>query len=118
MMVEKVISLNVIQSVSVSTLRDDWVVLHLTSSSDGSDCIISCVFKTELIARLSQITNGRITVNVVSQIQYKKKGGKLAVMKFIKDEKILRDDYYKSHIVSVPSGEAPSSRKIICLIIK
>ncbi|KAI9469759.1 MAG: P-loop containing nucleoside triphosphate hydrolase protein [Benjaminiella poitrasii] len=113
---EKVLSLNIISSVSVSTLRDDWVVLHLDSSPDGSDCIISCVFKTELIARLSQVTNGRIRVNVTPQIQYKKKGGKTVTMKFVKDEKVLRDDTYKSHVVHVSSGEPPSSRKCFSLI--
>ncbi|CEP08007.1 hypothetical protein [Parasitella parasitica] len=99
MLDEKVISLNVIKSVSVSALRDDWVVLHLDSSPDGSDCVISCVFKTELLARLSQVTNGRIAVNVEPQIQYKKKGGKMTTMQFVKDEKIPRDDFYKSHVV-------------------
>ncbi|KAI7873701.1 P-loop containing nucleoside triphosphate hydrolase protein [Mucor mucedo] len=107
---EKVISLDVIQSVSVSTLRDDWVVLHLNASTDGSDCIISCVFKTELITRLSQLTQGRITVKVDSQIQYRKKSGKTAIMKFVKDESIKQGDRYKSHIVSVPSGEPPTSQ--------
>ncbi|EPB89143.1 myosin I [Mucor circinelloides 1006PhL] len=107
---EKVLSLNTIRNASVSTLRDDWVVLHLDSSPDGSDCVISCVFKTELLARLSQATNGRITVNVEPQIQYKKKGGKIVTMKFIKDEKIPRDDFYKSHVVHVPSGEPPNSQ--------
>ncbi|OAD08469.1 hypothetical protein MUCCIDRAFT_116620, partial [Mucor lusitanicus CBS 277.49] len=107
---EKVLSLNIIKSASVSTLRDDWIVLHLDGSPDGSDCVLSCVFKTELLARLSQATNGRITVNVEPQIQYKKKGGKMVTMKFIKDEKIPRDDYYKSHVVQVPSGEPANSQ--------
>lgn len=108
---EKVIPLDVIQKISVSTLRDDWVVLHLNPSTDNGDCIISCVFKTELITRLYQLTQGRITINVDSQIQYRKKNGKTAIMKFVKDESIKRGDRYKSHIVSVPSGEPPTSRK-------
>ncbi|KAI8636235.1 P-loop containing nucleoside triphosphate hydrolase protein [Parasitella parasitica] len=110
MIEEKVFSLNVIKRASVSTLRDDWVILHLDSSPDGSDCVISCVFKTELLARISQVTNGRITVNVEPQIQYKKKGGKMVTMQFLKDEKIPRDDFYKSHVVYVPSGEPPDSQ--------
>ncbi|KAL9543808.1 hypothetical protein MBANPS3_007936 [Mucor bainieri] len=107
---EKVLSLSIIRSASVSTLRDDWVVLHLDSSPDGSDCVLSCVFKTELLARLSQATNGRIAVNVEPQIQYKKKGGKMVTMQFIKDDKVPRDDYYKSHVVHVPSGEPANSQ--------
>lgn len=110
---ERIISINVIRSVSVSTLRDDWVILHLDSSPDGGDFVLSCVFKTELIARLAQTTNGRITVDILPQIQYKKKGGKPVTMKFVKDESISRDDYYKSHVVSVPSGEPPTSRKFL-----
>lgn len=108
---KRIISISTIRSISVSTLRDDWVILHLDPSSpDGGDFVLSCVFKTELIARLAQITNGRITVNVAPQIQYKKKGCKPVTMKFVKDETVRRDDNYKSHVVSVPSGEPPTSR--------
>lgn len=109
---EKVLSLNTIRSASLSTLRDDWVVLHLDGSPDG-DCILSCIFKTELVARLSQLTNGRITVNVTPEIQYKKKGGKTVTMKFVKDESVKNDDLYKSHVVRVGSGEPATSRKFI-----
>jgi myosin I len=42
-------------------------------------------------------------------IQYSKKKGKMADVKFIKDETVQRDDIYKSHTVHVPSGAAPSS---------
>lgn len=108
---EKVISLNTISKVSVSTLRDDWMILHLDSSPDGSDCVISCVFKTELLARLAQLSNGRISIDIAPQIEYKKKGGKPVSMKFIKDESVPRDDVYKSHVVRVPSGEPGTSRK-------
>ncbi|KAI8882505.1 hypothetical protein K501DRAFT_251255 [Backusella circina FSU 941] len=104
---EKAFSLNVIRSVSLSTLRDDWVVLHLDGTPDG-DCVISCVFKTELATRLSQTSNGRIKVDITSQIQYRKKGNKTVTMKFIKDNTIRRDDVYKSHVVRVPAGEPPN----------
>ncbi|KAI8391715.1 P-loop containing nucleoside triphosphate hydrolase protein [Radiomyces spectabilis] len=106
---EKVLSLNIINSVSVSTLRDDWMVLHLDSSPDG-DCIIHCNFKTELMAHMLQQSGGRIRVNVEPQIQYKKKGGKMVTMKFVKDEKVQGDAVYKSHVVQVSSGEPPNSQ--------
>ncbi|KAI8146457.1 P-loop containing nucleoside triphosphate hydrolase protein [Fennellomyces sp. T-0311] len=105
---EKILNLNVISGVSTSTLRDDWVVLHVDSSPDG-DTILSCIFKTELITHMAQQTSGRIRVDVQPQIQYKKKGGKSVTMKFVKNEKVPRDDVYKSHVVNVPSGEAASS---------
>ncbi|ORY95452.1 P-loop containing nucleoside triphosphate hydrolase protein [Syncephalastrum racemosum] len=105
---EKILSLNIINSISTSTLRDDWIVLHLDSSPDG-DTILSCLFKTELMAQMLQQSGGRIRVNVSQQIQYSKKGGKSVTMKFVKDEKVKRDDVYKSHVVSVPSGEPANS---------
>ncbi|KAI8997874.1 P-loop containing nucleoside triphosphate hydrolase protein [Pilobolus umbonatus] len=107
---EKVISLFSIQSVSVSTMRDDWIIFHLDSASDG-DTIISCVFKTELITRLIQTTQGRVALQILPKIQYKNKKGKIVAMSFVRDESVLRNDYYKSHVVHVPSGEAPKSGK-------
>ncbi|KAL0094988.1 P-loop containing nucleoside triphosphate hydrolase protein [Phycomyces blakesleeanus] len=106
---EKAISLSVINSASVSSMRDDWVVLHLDNSPDG-DSILSCYFKTELLTHMLQQTNGRIKVNVNPQIQYAKKGGKSVTMKFVKDDKIKHDDVYKSHVVHVPTGEPANSQ--------
>ncbi|KAI8369799.1 P-loop containing nucleoside triphosphate hydrolase protein [Choanephora cucurbitarum] len=106
---EKVISLNVINGISVSTYQDDWVVLHIDSSPDG-DAILSCVFKTELLAHMLQQTGGRIKVSVTPQIQYKKKGGKAVTMKFVKDETAKGDGVYKSHVVKIASGCPASSQ--------
>lgn len=106
---EKVINLNVISSISVSTLQDDWAVLHIDSSPDG-DTILSCTFKTELLAHMLQQTGGRIKVSVTPQIQYKKKGGKTVTMKFVKDETAKGDGVYKSHVVKICSGEPAGSQ--------
>lgn len=106
---EKVISLNVISGISVSTLQDDWVVLHLDSSPDG-DTILSCTFKTEMLAHMLQQAGGRIKVSVVPQIQYKKKGGKAVTMKFVKDETAKGDGIYKSHVVKICSGAPAGSQ--------
>lgn len=106
---EKIISLNVINRVSTSTLRDDWIVLHVDSPE--GDTILSCFFKTELMTHMAQQTGGRIKIDVQPQIQYRKKGNKQVTMKFVKDEKVKRDDVYKSHVVNVPSGEPANSRK-------
>lgn len=110
MMDEKVFSFNSIQSLSTSTLRDDWIVLHVNGSPDG-DVLLSCIFKTELAAHIVQQSNGKINLNVEQQIQYSKKGGKPVTMKFVKDETVPRDDVYKSHVVRVPSGAPASSGK-------
>ena len=109
---EKILSLNVISGVSTSTLRDDWIVLHVDNSPDG-DTILSCIFKTELMVHMAQQSSGRIRIDATPQIQYKKKGGKSVTMKFVKNEKIPRDDVYKSHVVNVPSGEPANSGKYI-----
>jgi len=42
-------------------------------------------------------------------VEYAKKKEKKQLIKFVKDETIPRDDVYKSHVVSVPSGEPPNS---------
>ncbi|CAO3593922.1 unnamed protein product [Absidia cylindrospora] len=114
MMDEKVFSFSSIQNLSTSTLRDDWIILHVNGSPDG-DVLLSCIFKTELAAHLVQQSNGKITLNVEQQIQYSKKGGKPVTMKFVKDETVPRDDVYKSHVVRVPSG-APASSESAGLI--
>lgn len=106
---EKVISLNNISGISVSTLQDDWVVLHVNGAPEG-DTILSCTFKTEMMAHILQQTGGRIKVSVVPQIQYKKKGGKSVTMKFIKDETATGDGLYKSHVVKICSGAPAGSQ--------
>jgi len=45
----------------------------------------------------------------VGRVEYKKKKDKKASIKFVKDERIIKDDVYKSSTVSVASGEAASS---------
>lgn len=41
------------------------------------------------------------------RLEYAKKKDKKAQIKFVKDERITKDDMYKSHAVSVASGEPP-----------
>lgn len=106
---EKVISLNNISGISVSTLQDDWVIIHLNSSPEG-DAILSCTFKTEMLAHIAQQTGGRVKVSVLPQIPYKKKGGKSVTMKFVKEETATGDGLYKSHVVKICSGAPPGSQ--------
>ncbi|WAR51919.1 hypothetical protein PtB15_1B356 [Puccinia triticina] len=105
--VERKINVSVINSVGVSHLRDDWIVLNV-SNSEEQDPLLSCVFKTELITRLKQLQSS-LTVNIGPTISYRKKKDKMAVIKFQKDETIQRGDVYKSHTVSVPSGQPGTS---------
>ncbi|EIN13905.1 myosin class I heavy chain [Punctularia strigosozonata HHB-11173 SS5] len=105
---ERKIPLITIKSIAVSNLRDDWLALN-TNNPEEADPIISCYFKTEFCATLLRLTQASINLVIGPTIQYSKKKGKLAEVKFIKDETVPRDDVYKSHTVHVPSGEPPSS---------
>ncbi|KAI0800616.1 P-loop containing nucleoside triphosphate hydrolase protein [Fomes fomentarius] len=106
---ERKINLVTIKSVSMSNLRDDWLVLNLGPTEEG-DPIINCVFKTELTTHMLRLTQGSINVLIGLTIDYNKKKEKRAQIKFIKDETIPRGDTYKSHTVHVPSGEPPNSQ--------
>ncbi|RPD82286.1 hypothetical protein L226DRAFT_21648 [Lentinus tigrinus ALCF2SS1-7] len=106
---ERKINLVTIKSVSMSNLRDDWLVLNLGHTEEG-DPIISCVFKTELVTHMLKLTQGSINVLIGPIIDYTKKKEKKAQIKFIKDETVPRNDTYKSHTVHVPSGEPPNSQ--------
>ena len=45
----------------------------------------------------------------LTRLEYAKKKDKKAQIKFTKDERVAKDDVYKSHTVSVASGEPPGS---------
>ncbi|KAK7058460.1 class II myosin [Paramarasmius palmivorus] len=105
---ERKIPLVTIKAISMSTLRDDWIVLHGNASEEG-DPVFSCYFKTELASNLMQLSQGGINLQIVPMIDYAKKKEKRAQIKFVKDETVQKDDVYKSHTVHVPSGEPPGS---------
>ena len=96
------------------------------NASEEGDPIIHCYFKTELAAKLLQLTQASISmmigptcvlwkwrsvviITIFYRIDYSKKKDKRAQIKAIKDETIQKDDMYKSHAIHVPSGEPPSS---------
>ena len=104
---ERVIPLSTIRQVGLSTLRDDWIVLQV--GTDEGDPLLHCDFKTEFVAYLLQQTGGRTHVVIAPQLEYVRKGRKKAHVSFRKDESIPVGDVYKSSIVSVGSGEPPTS---------
>ncbi|CAG8455158.1 9930_t:CDS:10 [Scutellospora calospora] len=109
MNVERKIPLVTIKGVSLSHLRDDWVVLHLNNpTKELGDLAFSCLFKTEFVTHLSQLKGTQFQVDISESIEYTKKINKTANIKFIKDE-TAKDDVYKSHAVYVCSGEPPNS---------
>lgn len=106
--VERKIPLVTIKSVGLSNLRDDWIAINV-SNSEEADPIISCYFKTEFVTHLLQRTNGAVNVKVGPTVEYSKKKDKMALITFKKDESVQKDDVYKSHVVSVSSGEPATS---------
>jgi len=97
------------------------------NASEEGDPVFSCFFKTELMVCLNRLSRGNMQIVIgptyVSlvftmngllnhcclSIEYSKKKDKKQVISFRRDETIRRDDAYKSHVVSVQSGEPPSS---------
>ncbi|KAI5997960.1 myosin class I heavy chain [Pisolithus albus] len=105
---ERKIPLITIKSISLSNLRDDWMVFNCNASEEG-DPVLHCYFKTELVVQLLRLTQASINVCIAPTVEYAKKKDKKQVISFVKDETIPRDDVYKSHAVRVPSGEPPNS---------
>ncbi|KAG0365135.1 class II myosin [Gamsiella multidivaricata] len=106
---ERTVMLNAIKAVSISNLRDDWMVFSIdTMNPEEGDIVLECDFKTELITHLLQRSGGRIGVNVGPQCEYTKKKNKTGTIKFVKDDRI-KTETYKSHVVTVPSGEPADS---------
>ncbi|KAK9451618.1 P-loop containing nucleoside triphosphate hydrolase protein [Limtongia smithiae] len=104
---ERTIPINQITSVGLSNLRDDWVAIG-TSGPKEPDPLIWCVFKTELITRLKMILPS-VAIKIGATVEYEKKPGKMAIVKFQKDTSVPRDDIYKSGTVRVPPGEPANS---------
>lgn len=77
---ERKIALSAIRTISMSTLRDDWlvskvIIAHSTPAlmnvqainlgpTEEGDPFISCVFKTELVTHLLRLTSASINVNI------------------------------------------------------
>ncbi|KII94264.1 hypothetical protein PLICRDRAFT_421752 [Plicaturopsis crispa FD-325 SS-3] len=105
---DRKIPLVTIKGISMSNLRDDWMILNCNPCEEG-DPILHCYFKTELAANLMRLTQASINLTIGPVLDYLKKKDKKAQIKFIKDETVTKDDTYKSHTVHVASGEPPGS---------
>ncbi|KAK9470285.1 P-loop containing nucleoside triphosphate hydrolase protein [Dipodascopsis tothii] len=104
---ERTIPIGQIQYVALSNLRDDWFAIS-TGSASEPDPFLWCVFKTELVTRLKMILPN-LNLRIGPTVEYNKKPGKKAIVKFQKDPAVARDDTYKSSVVHVPPGERPNS---------
>ncbi|KAL4070693.1 myosin class I heavy chain [Scleroderma citrinum] len=106
--VERKIPLVTIKNISMSNLRDDWLIFNCNASEEG-DPVLHCYFKTELAVHLLRLTQASINVTIGPKIEYAKKKDKKQSIEFVKDETVARNDVYKSQKVHVPSGEPPNS---------
>src|SRR5579859_5162799 len=107
MSIERAVPLGALKYIGMSSLRDDWVAFVLGSNSEP-DIFFSCVFKTELVTRLSLLMRG-LDIRIGPTVDWAKKPGKMTTIKFVKDPKVPRDDVYKSSTVHVPEGLPPYS---------
>ncbi len=106
---EFTIGLSSINYVGLSALQDDWLTLSLRGLPQP-DPLINCVFKTELITRLSKLNPG-LDVKIGPTIQYQKKPGKFHNVKFQTSSAAPKNgDLYKSGTVSVQQGNPASSK--------
>ncbi len=115
-MVERKIPLVIIQGVSMTNLRDDFVALNVNACEEG-DPIFTCNFKTEMMCVILTLTGGNMSVNIAPTIDYTRKKDKRAVIKSQKDESVRGDGVYKSHTIMVGSGESPSSGVYILILL-
>ncbi|KAK9240642.1 P-loop containing nucleoside triphosphate hydrolase protein [Lipomyces kononenkoae] len=104
---ERAIPLGQIQYIGLSNLRDDWIAVGANSPQEP-DPLLWCVFKTELVTRLKMVLPG-LNLRIAATVEYNKKPGKKAIVKFQKDPSVPRDDIYKSGIVRVAPGEPANS---------
>ncbi|ORY26132.1 P-loop containing nucleoside triphosphate hydrolase protein [Naematelia encephala] len=107
---ERKIPLVTIRGISLSNLRDDFIVLNVSPCEEG-DPVLTCTLKTEMMCVILTLTGGNMNVSVGPVVDYAKKKDKRAQIKTQKDESVLGDAVYKSHTIMVGSGEPPNSGK-------
>ncbi|KAK8864643.1 myosin-1 [Kwoniella newhampshirensis] len=105
---ERKLPLVTIRAIAMTNLRDDFVALNVPPCEEG-DPVFTCVFKTEMMCVLLTLTGGSIAVNIGPSIDYAKKKEKRAAIKAQKDEAVRGEATYKSHTISVGSGEPANS---------
>ncbi|EHL02183.1 putative Myosin-1 [Glarea lozoyensis 74030] len=106
--IERAVPLGAIKFVSVSTCRDDWFSLGISSPQEA-DPLLTCVLKTELFTHMQSVMpGGGFTLKISDAIEYAKKPNKMQLVKVIKDS-TMREDFYKSGAVHTTQGEPPNS---------
>ncbi|WOO80631.1 Myosin-1 [Vanrija pseudolonga] len=104
---ERKIPLSTIRAISMTNLRDDFIILNVNPCEEG-DPVMTCAFKTELTCVILTEVGGNLSVNIGPTIEYAKKKDKKASIKAVKGGGV-GDAVYKSHTITVGQGEAPNS---------
>jgi myosin-1 len=60
---ERKINLGAIQSIAMTNLKDDWMVIRGPICEEG-DPVLSCVFKTEFVTHLMTATRGSVNLTI------------------------------------------------------
>ncbi|KAI9668881.1 MAG: class II myosin [Alyxoria varia] len=105
---ERTIPVGAVKFISVSKLKDDWMGIGVGSAQEP-DPLLNCIFKTEFLTHLKNVSRGSVSVKVADVVEYNKKPGKLATIKTMKDPQVPRDDSYGSGTIRTGAGEAPNS---------
>ncbi|WWD17048.1 myosin-1 [Kwoniella shandongensis] len=105
---ERKIPLVTLKAIAMTNLRDDFVAFNVPPCEEG-DPVFTCIFKTEMTCVILGLTGGSVAVNIGPSIDYAKKKDKRAAIKAQKDESVRGEATYKSHTISVGSGEPPNS---------
>lgn len=105
---ERKIPLVTIRGISMTNLRDDFIILNVNPCEEG-DPVMTCSFKTELTCVILTEVGGNIAVNVAANIEYAKKRDKKVGIKAVKGAG-TGDATYKSHTITVGQGESPTAR--------
>jgi myosin-1 len=108
---EMAVSIPQIKYIALSECVDDWIALCMDSKS-VADALINCVFKTELLAILSNLIP-HVDIRIGSSITYHKEVGLSSTIRFNKDKKLSGNDKFHGGVVRVPPGLSPGSESQI-----
>ncbi|TVY33935.1 Myosin [Lachnellula subtilissima] len=110
--VEKAVPLGAIKFVGISTCRDDWFSLGVSSPQEA-DPLLNCVLKTELFTHMQASMPAGFNLKIGDSIEYARKPNKMQLVKVLKDRDAAKppvsEDFYKSGAIHTQPGEPPSS---------
>lgn len=108
---EKAVPIPQIKYISLSECADDWIALCMDSKS-VADALVNCVFKTELLAILSNLIP-HVDIRIGSSITYHKEVGLSSTIRFNKDKMLSGNDRVHGGVVRVPPGLSSGSESQI-----